>query len=75
MTPVDALMVAIAIPNVVPSAVNGTGTFFVTGGLHHRGNVNTAFPLANDVAAIFTFNEFRETLDGVCTVTLVPAHH
>ena len=75
IAPVEAFIVAIAIPNDVPSAVNGTGMFLLTGGLHHLGNVNTVLPFANDVAASLTFIELPVKLDGVCTVTFVPAHH
>ena len=55
IAPVEAFIVAIAIPNDVPSAVNGTGMFLLTGGLHHLVNVNTVLPFANDVEASLTF--------------------
>ena len=73
--PVEALMVAIAMPNETPSAVNSTGTFLVTFGLHHLGSVRTVLPFANEVAASLILIELAVKLDGACTVTFVPAHH
>lgn len=75
IAPVEAFIVAIAMPNETPSAVNGTGTFFVTVGLHHLGSVRTVLPFANEVAASLILIELAVKLDGSCTVTFVPAHH
>ena len=75
ITPVEALIVAIAIPNDMLSDVKGTGTFLVTFGLHHLGSVRTVLPFANEVATSLMLIELAVKLDGGYTVTFVPAHH